>query len=421
MIRTPGQRMLKVGIRYPIPLWPLPIVEFPFHLWTITLSMVASSIVIPIISLSTLPIQSMSLTFLHPSPNGNSLVRPGITLALGESFGLIIQLSLPFPREVRSTPIAPTLLLSRNYLNTFKRRSLKYLTAIGTALSFIKPSLLLSSTATKQYAGSLPITLIDSFRSVLSHPFSRPSATTKQEFLRYLTTLLVVLPQPLNLHSRLLRAKPHPIATTTSKKTAANPYIAYSKRRPAAPDRERDFPPMPISTAAPAKAPPPISAAKSRLPAASMATPPIPPPQSYTSEEVTAPTVATPTVLPETAAPSHLPSASSAPPPPPRRTDIEMTSPLDSGAAVPVSPEAATPAPTMEVDAGDPASRQRWRGIRSHSGASRFRHCVLLCTLLLHDPQGLVSNDQKSLGLLSFSCSPKPFALSLLCSPASGI
>ena len=178
------------------------------------------------LSLSTLPIQSMSLTFLHPSPNGNSLVRPGITLALGESFGLIIQLSLPFPREVRSTPIVPTLLLSRNYLNTFKRRSLKYLTAIGTALSFIKPSLLLFSTATKQYAGSLPITLIDSFRSVLSHPFSRPSATTKQEFLRYLTTLLVVLPQPLNLHSRLLRAKPHPIATTTSKKTAANgPHI----------------------------------------------------------------------------------------------------------------------------------------------------------------------------------------------------
>ena len=32
-----------------------------------------------------------------------------------------------------------------------------------------------------------------------------------------------------------------------------------------------------------------------------------------------------------------------------------MTSPLDSGAAVPVSPEAATPAPAMEVDAGDPA------------------------------------------------------------------
>ena len=226
MIRIPGQRMLKVGIRYPIPPWPLPIVEFPFHLRTFTLSMVASSIVIPIISLSTLLIQSMSLTFLHPSPNGNSLARPGITLALGESFGLIIQLSLPFPREVRSTPIVPTLLLSRNCLNTFKRRSLKYLTAIGTALSFIKPSLLLSSTATKQYAGSLPITLIDSFRSVLLHPFLRPSATTKQEFLRYLTTLLVVLPQPLNLPSRLLRAKPHPIATTTSKKTAANgPHI----------------------------------------------------------------------------------------------------------------------------------------------------------------------------------------------------
>ena len=54
-----------------------------------------------------------------------------------------------FSTEVRSTPIVPTLLLSRNCLNTFKRRSLKYLTAIGTALFFIKPSLLLSSTATQ--------------------------------------------------------------------------------------------------------------------------------------------------------------------------------------------------------------------------------------------------------------------------------
>ena len=148
-----------------------------------------------------------------------------------------------------------------------------------------------------------------------------------------------------------------------------------------------------------------------------MATPPIPPPQSYTSEEVTAPTVATPTVLPETAAPSHLPSASSAPPPPPRSTDIEMTSPLDSGAAVPVSREAATPAPAMEVDAGDPAEPA---GDTLPFGG--FKIQALRPTVhLLHDPQGLVSNDQKSLGLLSFSCSPKPFALSLLCSPASGI
>ena len=177
---------------------------------------------------------------------------------------------------------------------------------------------------------SLPITLIDSFRSVLLHPFSRPSATTKQEFLRYLTTLLVVLPLPLNLHSSLLRAKLHSIATTTSKKTAANglhilltlnvgPRLSIANvtsllcRSP-----------LPLRP----KAPPPIPAAKSRLPAASMATPPIPPPQS---EEVTAPTVATPTVLPETVALSHLPSTSSAPPPPPRRTNTEMSLRLPRG------------------------------------------------------------------------------------------
>ena len=40
-------------------------------------------------------------------------------------------------------------------------------------------------------------------------------------------------------------------------------------------------------------------------------------------------------------------------PPSPRSTD--MTSPLDSGAAVSVFLEAATPASAMEVDAGDPA------------------------------------------------------------------
>ena len=182
----------------------------------------------------------------------------------------------------------------------------------------------------------------------------------------------------LELALQVAQGKAPPYSDYNLKKDCGQrtPYIAYSKRRPAAPDRERDFPPMPISTAAPAKAPPHIPAAKSRVPAASMATPPIPPPQSYTSEEVTAPTVATPTVLPETAAPSHLPSASSAPPPPPRRTDIEMTSPLDSGAAVPVSPEAATPAPTMEVDAGDPAEPAGDAPIRGLQDSGTASYCA---------------------------------------------
>eukprot|EP00434_Breviolum_minutum_P045316 symbB.v1.2.040600.t1/scaffold7365.1/size11661/1 len=99
-----------------------------------------------------------------------------------------------------------------------------------------------------------------------------------------------------------------------SEKTVANgPHILLilnvGPRLPIA----NHFSPMSISTAAPAKAPSYIPAAKSRVLAASMATLPIPPPQFYTSEEVTTPTVATPTVLPETATLSHLPSTSSAP------------------------------------------------------------------------------------------------------------
>ena len=50
--------------------------------------------------------------------------------------------------------------------------------------------------------------------------------------------------------------------------------------------------------------------------------------------------------------------------------------------------------------------QQSLREIRSHSGASKFRHCVLLYTLLLYDPQRRILNDQKSLNLLSFNFSP---------------
>ena len=120
-----------------------------------------------------------------------------------------------------------------------------------------------------------------------------------------------------------------------------------------APDLDKDFPPMSVSAAASAKAPPHIPAAKSRLPAATIATQSSPPPPPYTSEDVTAPTVATPTVLPETAAPSHLSSASSAPPPPP-----------DSGADAPMSSEAARPATDMEIEAEDPAELPPLGGIK---------------------------------------------------------
>ena len=91
----------------------------------------------------------------------------------------------------------------------------------------------------------------------------------------------------LELALQVAQGKASPYSDYNLKKDCGQrtPYIAYSKRRPAAPDSERDFPPMPISTAAPAKAPSHIPAAKSRAPAASMATPPIPPPQSYASRK----------------------------------------------------------------------------------------------------------------------------------------
>ena len=96
-----------------------------------------------------------------------------------------------------------------------------------------------------------------------------------------------------------------PLSDSNLKKDCGQriPYIVYSKRKPVAPDFDKDFPPMSVSGAASAKAPPNIPAAKSRVPAATMATPSVPPPPAYTSEEVIAPTVATPTVLPEAAAP----------------------------------------------------------------------------------------------------------------------
>ena len=99
------------------------------------LSSVASLIVIPTIFPSiTLP-PPMSPTCSHLSLNGNSLERLGIILpALGESFGLITQLSLPSPLEVRSTLTVITSQSLKISLNMFKRRSLKNLTLIGTVL-----------------------------------------------------------------------------------------------------------------------------------------------------------------------------------------------------------------------------------------------------------------------------------------------
>ena len=157
---------------------------------------------------------------------------------------------------------------------------------------------------------------------------------------------------------QVAQGKSPPLSDSNLKKDCGQriPYIVYSKRKPVAPDFDKDFPPMSVSGAASAKAPPNIPAAKSRLPAATIATQSFPPPPAYTLEEVTAPTVATPTVLPEAAAPSHLSSASSAPPPPPISGHDDMAiDPPDTGADVPMSSEATRPATDMAIEAEDPA------------------------------------------------------------------
>ena len=166
---------------------------------------------------------------------------------------------------------------------------------------------------------------------------------------------------------QVAQGKSPPLSDSNLKKECGQriPYIVYSKRKPVAPDLDKDFPPMSVSAAASAKAPPNIPAAKSRLPAATIATQSSPPPPPYTSEDVTAPTVATPTVLPETAAPSHLSSASSAPPPPPISAQDDMAiDPPDSGANAPMSSEAARPATDMEIEAEDPAELPPLGGIK---------------------------------------------------------
>ena len=73
---------------------------------------------------------------------------------------------------------------------------------------------------------------------------------------------------------QVAQGKSPPLSDSNLKKECGQriPYIVYSKRKPVAPDLDKDFPPMPVSAAASAKAPPNIPAAKSRLPAATIAT-----------------------------------------------------------------------------------------------------------------------------------------------------
>ena len=166
---------------------------------------------------------------------------------------------------------------------------------------------------------------------------------------------------------QVAQGKSPPVSDATLKKECGHriPYIVYSKRKPAAPDLEADFPPMPASAAASAKALPNIPAAKARQSAAAIATQSFAPPPAYTPEEVNAPTVDPTPTLPDAAAPSHLSSTSSAPPPPPTSAQADMAiDPPDTGADVPMFSEATRPATDMEVEAADPAEPLPLGGIK---------------------------------------------------------
>ena len=163
----------------------------------------------------------------------------------------------------------------------------------------------------------------------------------------------------LELAYQVAQGKSPPVSDSNLKKDCGHrvPYIVYSKRKPAVPNLEDDFPPFTGSAATPAKAPPSIPAAKARQSAAAIATQSFPPPPTYTSGEVTAPTVATTAALPEAAAPSHFSSMPSplTPPPPGAQDDMVVDTPNPSlpvsSADVPMSSRADGPAADMEVGA----------------------------------------------------------------------
>ena len=126
-------------------------------------------------------------------------------------------------------------------------------------------------------------------------PFFQPIRNNQQGLPAVPETVTRRITTALEFAHQVAQGKSPPLSDAILKKECGHriPYIVYSKRKPAAPDLETDFPPMPASAAAPAKAPPNIPAAKSRLPAANLATQSFPPPPPYTSEDVTAPTVVT--------------------------------------------------------------------------------------------------------------------------------
>ena len=388
--------MLKVGIRSPTQLLLSLLDESPSHPRNTMPSSVASLIATPSDCLSTTLTRQMFLTFSHPSLSGNSLTRTGRTLAApGGSFGRTTPSSLHSPPSVSATTTVITLQSLKTSRSTFKMSSLKSLTTIEISSSFTKLCLLQSIIATKLCVGSSPITSID---------FSRNVVTQR------ITTAL-------ELAYQVAQGKSPPVSDSNLKKDCGHriPYIVYSKRKPAIPNLEADFPPFPGSAATPAKAPPHIPAAKARQSAAALVTQSFPPPPTYTSEEVQVPTVVTTAALPETAAPSHFSSMLSPMTPPlPGAQDDMVVDPPDpslpaSGVDVPMSSGADGPAADMEAEAATlleppPLKIQALRPT-------------------VHPPQPRPTEkkiDRPNFKKPAFSCSQRPFVLFLPCSPAFG-
>ena len=192
--------------------------------------------------------------------------------------------------------------------------------------------------------------------------FFQPIRTAQSGLPAVPDTVTQRITTALELAYLVAQGKSPPVSDSNLKKDCGHriPYIAYSKRKPAVPNLDADFPSMPTSASTPAKAPPNILVAKARLPAAALVTQSFPPPSTYTSGEVNAPTVVTTAALPEAAAPSHLSSLPSpmTPPLPGAQDDMVVDPPGPSlpvsSVDVPMSSGAEIPAAGMEIDAADP-------------------------------------------------------------------
>ena len=159
--------------------------------------------------------------------------------------------SLPhFPPVVSATPTAITLRPWKTSRNTFKRSSLKSLTPIGISSSFTKLCLLQSIIVTKPSVGSSPITSIGFSRNVRSLSFFSPIRTAQRGLPAVPAPVTQRITTALELAYLVAQGKSPPVSDSNLKKDCGHriPYIVYSKRKPAVPNLEADFPPMPYAS-----------------------------------------------------------------------------------------------------------------------------------------------------------------------------